>query len=356
MQHTSIKNLALGFAAGSTLLLSACSDSGTSSAGAGAPQTPSVPAYSNTVGPVDPVQGALNTLGSTAAATPVVGASLDRMTDALSCVADSVDILAASLQSLAATQNPAQFALLQARLGPAVTCGADNIVAALEGLVINGPLAGTPAQAPLMLAIAQLNVLQAMLDGGSVSSGNLTAVTGQLVTVSSTLSGALTQIPPVPNAPQVSFLLAAVANSLGDLGSVLTEVGQLDSAGTSAAITDFVQTLGNSFSSANLTGQGVFDQQFRALALQVLAAATPALPQVQAALNTVIGPLFTALSTVLGGVGGPNQFAAAVSGLLAGTPASTALTPVLALLDGGGVTPGGVPVPTLTTVLNGLLG
>ncbi len=354
MQHKSFRPLALGFAAGSALLITACSNGGTTQPSTSS--TPVVPAYSNTVGPVDPVQGALATLGSTAAATPVVGASLDRMTDALGCVVDSVDVLVASLQSLAQSQDPAQFAQLQARLGPAITCGADNTVAALESLIVGGPLAGTPAQAPLTLAIAQLNVLQAMLDAGNISAGNLTAVTNQLVTVSNTLSQSLTQIPAVPNAPQVSFLIAILANTLGDLGSVLTEMGQLDSAGTSAAIAGMVQTLGNSFSSANLTGQDVFDQQFRTAALQVLGATQPVLPQVQSALNTVLGPLFTALTTVLGGVGGSNQFASVISGLLAGNPAGAGLPPVLELLDGGGVTSGGVPVPTLTTVLGGLLG
>lgn len=352
MQHTSIKNLALGFAAGTTLLISACGGGSSYDASASAP---AASGYKNTVGPVDPVQNGVTTLGSTVAATPVVGNSLQLFTESVVCLTDPVDILAASLQKLAQTKDPAQFAQIQAAIGPAITCGADNAVAALQGLISGGPLAGTPAQAAIQQAIAQLTALQGMLNSGSVSSGNLTAVTNQLTAVSNTLAQAVTQIPAVPNAPQVKVLTSMLSLVLGNLSTVLDKSGKLDSAGTSAAIVQMVQNFALVFGTSNLTGQAVIDNAFRTAALTIVGASLSAVPVVQSTLTNVLTPVFSALTTVLSGVGGPSQFAGAISGLLPGVPSTPALNPVLALLDGGGMTPAGGQVPTLASVL-GLLG
>ncbi len=347
MNTFSIKSSALGLAVGCALLLSAC-DGGSSADAAATTPTSS---FRNTTGPVDPVQSAVSTLGSSVATTPAVGNSLQLLTESLVCVADSVDVLAASLQALAQTQNPAQFAQLQSALGPAITCGSDNAIAALEGLISGGPLAGTPAQAPIQQAITQLTVLQSLTGSGSVSSGNLTAVTNQLVTVSNTLATAVTQIPAVPNAPQVRVLTSLLSLALGNLSTVLDKTGKLDSAGTGAAVVQLVQNFALVLGTSNLTGQAVVDNAFRTAALTVVGSSLSAVPVVQSTLVSILSPLFSALSTVLSGVGGPTQFAGVLSGLLAGNPLGAGLTTPLSLLDGGGLTSIGGQIPTLGSVL-----
>lgn len=198
MKHEFLKPLSVALAA--TAFLTACGGGG----GGSAAVAPVEPKYQNVAGPADPVQDGLNAVGTSAAATPAVGASLQTMTESLVCLTDAVDVLAGSLQSLAATQDPQQFAQLQSQLGPALECAAEELTAALEGLSAPGqPTSSGPSAATVQDLLAQLDALQSLLGDSGSTPGDLTAVTDVLVGIANELALLVTQVPPVPNAPQI---------------------------------------------------------------------------------------------------------------------------------------------------------
>lgn len=348
MKRGILQPLALSVMLG-TAMLSGCGGGGGSSS------TPTQTGYKNAVGPIDPVQTALSDLGNGVAATPTLGPSLQTLAGSLVCLTDAVDVLSGSLQTLAQTQDPQGFAQVQSQLGPAIECGLERLTAALEGLSAPGlPLSGAPSASTVQDLLGQIADVQDLLSGGG-SPADLGAVTDALVDLAATLDDLSSQIPSVPNAPQVEVLTQAVSGVLLNVATIVDATGQLNEAGVIAGINALTFQLAGVLGSPNLTGVGVVDSAFQSLALQVVGSVIPAQQALQVGLFTVLAPLFNALEAVLSGVGGTGQFTGLLSGLLSGNPLAAPLQPVLDLLGGGGVGSGGLPIPLLGDLL-GLLG
>lgn len=346
MKHGILQPLALSVMLG-TAMLSGCGGGGGSSS------TPTQTGYKNAVGPVDPVQTALTDLGAGAAATPTLGPSLQTLTGSLVCLTDAVDVLSGSLQTLAQTQSPQDFAQLQSQLGPAIECGLERLTAALEILSAPGlPLAGAPSASTVQDLLGQIADVQSLLNSGGTSPTNLTQVTNGLEDVAATLDQLSTQIPSVPNAPQVEVLTQALSGVLLNVSTIVDAAGHLNEGGVIAGVNALTFQLAGVFGSPSLTGIGVVDSTFQSLALQVVGSVIPAQQALQVGLFTVIAPLFNALETILGG---SSSFTGLLSGLMSGNPAALPVQPLLGLLSGGGVGGGGLPIPLLGDLL-GLLG
>lgn len=335
--------LGAAFLAASLAITAGCGGGGSSNGPTSS--TPLVPGSNQVAGPADPVQDLLTQLSDGAGDVPVLGDTVSALVGALVSLLDAPDGLASGFQDFLLSQDPQDLITGGQDAGDAILSFAAGLSDTLIQLSEEGEaIPGLDAVLPQLLALQEM-----VRDGftGTSDGGNLTLVTDTLVEIAGSLGALSGQVPPaVQDAPLVGALLATLGQGSQDLATTLDAVGQLDGKATSDALLDsFTHLL------TGLTGAlpGGFDAQ-------LTGAVDSAKDTFSGGLALLLDPLFRSLSAVLGpvtGQGAPlnNILPGLLSGNLAGLGGISGLG---SLLEGGGTSSGGLPIPVLGDLLAGL--
>ena len=351
MKTKNMKTFFLAALAASATALSACSGGGGSASGADtAPKTLSAADCEAVAGPLDPVQAALaGNLLPGGTTFPIDSAVPGLLTAGLSRILDLPDALAGALQGLASSRDPQVLAAALATGGDALLCGVVDIEGALIELNRQAAAAATPIPG-LPLALDQVRAVQEQLQAATLGNGSLPDLSGSLATLQIVLNQVSAQLPPGLNNAGTQFALDAIGVTTSHLALVLQELGQFDGNGVTAELGNTLTALATAISTSPA---GLPSGLLTPITMALNTVATTVVPQ----LATVIVPVLDALEAVLTPQGNPGQiFQQILAGGLGGAPVGGGFGSLLGLLNGGGITSGGLPIPVLGGLLDTLLG
>lgn len=348
------KGLLMAAVAASLTVLAGCTGGDEPAAGLLPPVLPA-PACAAVAGPLDPAQAALVDALGGAPESPLTPLA-QTLAAAAAQSLDTPEAVAAALSAFASSQDPQAFADELTLAGDSLRCAVDQIIAALLELQDAAP-AGSPVPG-LDEALDQASLLASLLGPEAPAGLDFSA----LAPVMDALSQALEQIGgplgivPVPDTGPIRAAADIQAIALRRSAALIEDVLQLDSAGvitqTQGLATDLIAALENA-GSPDLPGIPALPK----------VSIDPVIAQINEAAALLADPaqaeaLFSALQTVLSAQG-QNPVAVLsplVMEALNGAPGSSQVADVLRMLEGGGVSPGGLPVPELGDLLDGLLG
>ena len=349
--HRLAGQLATAAALASAMALSACGGvDDVLSNPAALPTLVTAKSCNNVTGTLDVVQGLLiNQLRPTVASLPTVGATAASATTALASTLDAVDGLSGALTTLARTQSPQQFTAQLPAIGDSVLCAGSSLSESLA-LLAATPNVTIPGLVTVQGTLAAVS--QRVANGlvGTTPGADLSALTAQLVTLSTQLADVADNLPAQVNQPFLKEILELNALSYRSLALILTDVGALDGNKLSADITALLTGTADSLAALPLPAQlGVPSNVLRPV-IEQFRNASVALDN---SASAVLQPTLQAVSAVLGGasITAPATALGSFSDLLKGGIASNGSTGSTARV--GEVTQllNGTTVTDLTTVL-----